>query len=161
MSAKLMETLQSFYRLLAAGRLDDALDLLAPDIRWQAAAGFPGIGGLHRGTAAVRENVFARLARDWAEFAVAPERWIASENAVVALGRYQGAYRNGSRRLDAPFVHIWDSEDGKQTDRLHPRFRRGAGTRRHAGVKRAGSFKRAKTPSAFAAPTSAFLLKTR
>jgi pimeloyl-ACP methyl ester carboxylesterase/ketosteroid isomerase-like protein len=103
----------SFYAALAAGRLDEALALLAADVRWEDPEGFP-YGGKLVGRDAVRAQVFARLGADWAPFAVTPARIVPSADGatVLVLGRYTGTHRRSGRALDVPFAHVWSTAGG-------------------------------------------------
>lgn len=79
-----LETVKAFYAQLDAGRVDNALGLLAPDISWNDPKGFP-YGGILTGTAAVKEQVFARLGAEWSTFSVIPDKVIPSANDLRAF----------------------------------------------------------------------------
>lgn len=100
------------YEAFARGDLDAVLGDMHPDIEWHQAQGLPH-GGLYRGLADVRRNVFEPLDRDWwEEFVVTPEEFVESGEQVVVLGRYRGVARGTRKPLDVPFVHVWTFRDG-------------------------------------------------
>jgi len=103
-----VDSVKAFYTQLGAGRLDEALGLLAQDISWNDPKGFP-YGGILRGAAAVKDTVFARLGAEWSTFSVVVDQLVPSTDgaSVVALGRYGGQHRETGRRLDVRFAHLW------------------------------------------------------
>ncbi|WP_394829059.1 alpha/beta fold hydrolase [Pendulispora albinea] len=107
------ETVRSFYDELGAGRLDEALRLLATDVSWNDPKGFP-YGGNLVGAAAVKERVFARIAADWPTFAITIDKLVASNDGadVVAIGAYTGRHGATGRALHAPFAHTWSVSRG-------------------------------------------------
>jgi uncharacterized protein len=112
MNAPTLDVVKTFYAHLASGNLDEALGLLTADVEWIATEGFP-TGGAYHGPQSVRDGVFARLAADWTEFNVIPERFIQGEGAVVVLGNYVGTHQGSSKHLKARFAHIWEGVDEK------------------------------------------------
>lgn len=110
------EAVRTFYRELAAGRLDDALGVLAEDASWNDPKGFP-YGGRLTGASEVKKRVFEPIGAEWAAFTVELTRIVASSDGqtFVALGRYVGRNRATSRTLDTPFVHVWSTAGGKVT----------------------------------------------
>ncbi|MEH2303847.1 nuclear transport factor 2 family protein [Nostoc sp.] len=110
MNTPILDLVKTFYVRLAAGDLDGALNLLASDVEWIAVEGFP-TGGSYHSPQSVRNGVFARLAADWTEFSVVPERFIPAEGTVVVVGRYMGMYQGSNRRLNAVFAHVWEGTD--------------------------------------------------
>ncbi|NHC35161.1 nuclear transport factor 2 family protein [Scytonema millei] len=104
MNSPVLDLVSTFYARLAASDLDGALNLLADDVNWISTEGFP-TGGSYHSPQSVCNGVFARFA-DWIEFVVMPERFISVGTTVVVLGRYMGAYRDSSPRLNARFAYI-------------------------------------------------------
>jgi hypothetical protein len=72
-------------------------------------------GGLYRGGEAVLQNVFGPIATDVEGFAVMPEEFVGSGDAVAVVGRYTGIGKVTGKTLDVPVVHVWDIRDGKLT----------------------------------------------
>ena len=106
------ETIRNIYNAFAKGDVPGVLGLLAPDIRWTEAEGFP-YGGTYVGPDAVLANVFARLGSEWDGFKAVPHTFVAEGDSVVALGDYGGDYKATGRRFSAPFAHAWVLRDGK------------------------------------------------
>lgn len=110
------QAVAGFYRELGAGHLDAALALLSRDASWNDPQGFP-YGGKLTGAAEVREQVFVRIAADWAPFEVNVQRLVVSADGgeVVAVGDYTGRHRHSGRTLHAPFTHVWSTQGGELT----------------------------------------------
>jgi ketosteroid isomerase-like protein len=110
------EAVQTFYRELGAGRLDQALSLLSKDVSWNDPPGFP-YGGRLTGAAEVREKVFAGILADWAPFSINVHRLVVSADGrdVVAIGSYTGQNKRTGKGLDVPFVHVWNTAGGELT----------------------------------------------
>jgi ketosteroid isomerase-like protein len=84
-----------------------------PEIEWHQAQGLPH-GGLYRGLAEVRRNVFDPLGESWWEtFGADPDEFLDAGDQVVVLGRYRGVAKATGKRLDVPFVHVWTLADGR------------------------------------------------
>jgi ketosteroid isomerase-like protein len=88
------------------------LGAFADDIECYEAEGMP-YGGLYRGPEAVAQNVFAPIAEDVEGFAVTPEEFMASGDAVAVVARYTGTGKETSKRLDQTAVHVWDIRASK------------------------------------------------
>jgi len=99
----------------AAGDAGDLAGMLAPfadDIIWTEAAGFP-LAGTYIGPAAVAENVFGALQRDWEGYAVAIDELIDAGDTIVGLGTYSGTYKATGKSFQARVAHIWRVKDGR------------------------------------------------
>jgi hypothetical protein len=82
------------------------------DIVWEQAQGLPH-GGVYRGLAEVRRNIFDPLdAEWWDEFSAVPDEFIGDDEQVVVVGRYRGRAKGTGKLLDVPFVHIWTLRNG-------------------------------------------------
>ncbi|MFN8224309.1 MAG: nuclear transport factor 2 family protein [Gaiellales bacterium] len=107
-----VEAVQAAYAAFSRGDRAGALAAFSPDVVWEQAQGLPH-GGTYRGLAAVEENVFGPLTRDWWERFDAPvDEVIDAAPHVVAIGRYRGVAKGTGRSLDVPYVHIWTFENG-------------------------------------------------
>lgn len=101
------------YEAFARGDLDAVVADMDERIEWHQAQGLPH-GGVYRGLAAVRRNIFDPLDRDWwDEFSAEPEELLDAGREVVVLGRYRAVGKATGRRLDVPFVHVWTLRAGK------------------------------------------------
>lgn len=106
---------RAFYVALGRGDAATALGLLAPDVAWTEAEGFPYYSGAWRGPDAVRDNLLARLDQDWEGFAAVAEDFITQGDRVVAVGAYTGVYRATGLPMRARFAHVWTVRDEKLT----------------------------------------------
>ena len=106
------ETIESLYDALARGDVATVLGLLAPDVNWIEAEGFP-YGGTYVGPQAVLQNVFARLGAEWSSFTAVPAQLVAEGETVVALGTYSGTYTATGKKMTVPFAHVWKLQRGK------------------------------------------------
>ena len=104
---------RSFYTAVGGGDIPGAFALLAPDVSWTEATGFPSYGGTYHGPDAVLQNVFMRLGSEWEGFAGVPAEFIAQGDTVVVLGQYSGTYKATGRKFTAPFAHVWTAKNGK------------------------------------------------
>ena len=82
------EIVEHAYASFATGDVPAALGVMADDIHWTEADGFP-LAGTYVGPQAVLEGVFMRLGEIGDDFAVVPERFVADGDTVVALGSYR------------------------------------------------------------------------
>lgn len=103
---------ESMYQAMADGDSDTVMRLLAPDIEWTEAAGFP-YGGTYVGPAAVAENVFARLGAEWVDFRAVPDQIVGDGDQVIARGWYSGRYRATDKSFRARYVHWFEVSDSR------------------------------------------------
>lgn len=81
---------QRFYAALARGDVAGVIALLAPDIEWTEAEGFPYYSGTWRSPQAVLDNLFARIGQDWDAFSAITHSYLTENDQVVAFGDYGG-----------------------------------------------------------------------
>jgi ketosteroid isomerase-like protein len=106
-----IEIAQSSYEAFARDDLDGVLADLDDNIEWQQAQGLPH-GGVYRGIAEVRRNIFDPLDRDWwNEFTATPHEFLDAGGEIVVLGRYRAVAKDTGNALDVPFVHVWTLSD--------------------------------------------------
>ena len=106
------EILQSAYASFAAGDIPTVLSVMADDIEWIEADGFP-LAGTYVGPQAVVEGVFMRLVEIGDDFAVEPDRFIAEGDTVVMLGHYTWKHKTSGAPALVKAAHVWDLRDGK------------------------------------------------
>ncbi|RYY81418.1 MAG: nuclear transport factor 2 family protein [Comamonadaceae bacterium] len=106
------ETIQALYAGFAAGDMPAILGTMAPDIEWTEAEGYP-YAGTYRGTQAIVDGVFIRLATEWDGYQAVADRYVSEGDEVVALGHYSGTYKATGKSFRAPFVHAWTLRDGR------------------------------------------------
>ena len=107
-----LEIIRSAYDAFERGDVPAVLAVLAPDVSWTEAEGFP-YGGTYSGPDAVLKNVFVRLGTEWEGFAAVPHEFVAQGETVVVLGEYSGKYNITGKKFSAPFAHVWNLRDGK------------------------------------------------
>ena len=94
----------------AMGDVKTFKSLLADDVEWDIAEGFPN-GGVYRGLDTTFNEFFPFLA-DFDEFYAKGDEYCESGDHVTVLGRYFGVTKKG-RRVEARFAHFWTIRDGK------------------------------------------------
>lgn len=107
---------ESLYRAFAAGDGATISGLLAEDLVWVEAEGGPYADhNPYSGPGAVFEGVFGRIGAAFEGFVVTPVTFVASDDRVVAMGRYTGTNRATGEALDAQFAHVFTVTNGKIT----------------------------------------------
>jgi uncharacterized protein len=106
------EIIEGAYASFATGDVPAALGVMADDIEWVEADGFP-LAGTYVGPQAVLEGVFMRLGEIGDEFAVVPEQFVAEGDTVVALGNYTWKHRGSGEPALVKMVHVWTMDGGK------------------------------------------------
>ena len=107
-----LAVIRGAYGAFARGDVPAVLAVLAPEISWTEAEGFP-YGGTYFGPQAVLQGVFMRLGTEWDGYAAVPDEFIVQGDTVVALGLYSGTYNATGKTFAAPFAHVWTLRDGK------------------------------------------------
>jgi ketosteroid isomerase-like protein len=106
------EVVRSIYDSFARGDVPKALEMLAPDVRWTEADGFPH-GGTYSGPDEVLKNVLTNLGTEWEPFSVIPKDFVAEGEKVVSIGQYSGTYKATGKKFSAPYAHVWTLRNGK------------------------------------------------
>jgi ketosteroid isomerase-like protein len=108
-----VEIVQRSYDAFDRGDMENVVADMHPDIEWHQAQGLPH-GGLYRGLAEVRRNIFDPLEESWwDEFSARPDEFLDAGDQVVVIGRYRGVAKGTGKQLDVPFVHVWTLVDEK------------------------------------------------
>src|SRR5262249_457737 len=94
----------------AMGDVNTFKSLLADDVEWDIAEGFPN-GGVYRGLDTTVSDFFPFLA-DFDEFYAKGDEYFESGDHVIVLGHYFGVSKKG-RRVQSRFAHFWPIRDGK------------------------------------------------
>jgi ketosteroid isomerase-like protein len=92
-----------------AGRLRT---ILAPDVVWRQAPGFPG-GDERRGADAVIAGVMGAFRADWDGWRFEPERFLDAGDTVVVLGVYAARNRATGRAIRAECAHVFTLSGGQ------------------------------------------------
>ena len=106
------EVMENLYASFATGDVPAALGIMADDIQWVEADGFP-LAGTYVGPQAVLEGVFMRLGEIGDHFAVAPDLLVADGDTVVALGNYTWKHKSTGQPASVKMAHVWTIRDGK------------------------------------------------
>jgi 2-(1,2-epoxy-1,2-dihydrophenyl)acetyl-CoA isomerase len=102
-------TAQALYDALGAGDGEALTALLHPEFVGHAADGLPlGMGGIHVGPDAMRDNLWWRIGEHFKARAVAHEFQVLDDGQLKVVGTYRGSARRGGHVLDAPFIHLID-----------------------------------------------------
>lgn len=108
------EVIRSLYQALAKGDVPSVIGTFASNISWTEAEGFP-YAGTYVGPDAVLANVFMKLGTEWDGYSAVAHEFIAEGDTVVSIGEYSGTYRATGKSFSAPFVHVWNFQNGKIT----------------------------------------------
>lgn len=108
-----LRTVQAFYAALSRGDVPAVLALLAQDLRWTEAEGFPYYNGTWTDPIAVRDNLLVPIARDWDEFKATAEDFVVQGDRIVSLGAYTGIFKKTAKPMTAKFAHLWTVERAK------------------------------------------------
>jgi uncharacterized protein len=112
MGEQSVDVVRGVYEAFGRGDVPAVLGAMADDIEWHEAEGLP-YGGVYHGGEAVAQNVFGPITQDIPDFAVKPEEFIASGDAVAAVVRYTGTGKATGKQLNLQVVHVWDVRNGK------------------------------------------------
>jgi 2-(1,2-epoxy-1,2-dihydrophenyl)acetyl-CoA isomerase len=109
------ELVERLYAGLAAGDRDAVEALLDPEFVATFAAGLPfGIGGTHRGSAAIDRGWWA-IGRAFA-LRAEPTEWIdCTDGRLLVLGRYVGHARATGATITAAYTHLFAGDGGRLT----------------------------------------------
>lgn len=107
-----LDVVRGIYEAFGQGDIPAVLTAFAPDVNWTEAEGFP-YGGVTTGPDAVLQNVFMKLGTEWEGWTAVPEKFVAQDDMVVALGMYGGTYKATGKSISVPFTHAWTLKDGK------------------------------------------------
>ncbi len=106
------EIAEGIYASFATGDVPAVLGVMAEDIKWTEAEGFP-LAGTYVGPQAVLEGVFMRLGEIGDNYAVLPEQFVADGNTVVVLGNYMWQHRTSGDPAVVKMAHVWTMDGGK------------------------------------------------
>ena len=106
------EIVASAYASGAQGDMPALLDMMADDIQWTEADGFP-LAGTYVGPEAVLEGVLMRVGEIGDEFAAVPDQFVADGDTVVVLGNYTWKHKSSGEPASVKMVHVWTIEGGK------------------------------------------------
>jgi hypothetical protein len=106
------EIVEGIYASFATGDVPAVLGVMAEDIQWTEADGFP-LAGTYVGPQAVLEGVFMRLGEIGDNYAVMPEQFVADGDTVVVLGKYQWNNKTSGDPAAVKMVHVLTLDGGK------------------------------------------------
>jgi len=106
------EIVQGLYASFAQGDVPAVLAIMADDIQWTEADGFP-LAGTYVGPQAVLEGVFMRLGEIGDDWTVVAEQFVAEGDTVVALGHYSWKHKSSGKPAAVKMVHVWTLDGGK------------------------------------------------
>lgn len=111
-----IEAVQALYEAFAAGDMDAAAGVMAPDIQWNEAENYRFADrNPYVGAQAVFEGVFGRTAEVFDDFAVEVGDFVASGDIVAMQGRYSAKAKNTGKAVNPQIVHWFTVKDGKIT----------------------------------------------
>jgi ketosteroid isomerase-like protein len=105
------ETVRAFYDAINSGRLDDALGLLAADVRWARPPDVPVTGTLE-GADAVR-RMWVALTESLERFEVVPNGFEESGSALMAIITMRGTAPDGRGDFEFGGAQVFRVRDGE------------------------------------------------
>ncbi|MDX6645228.1 MAG: uncharacterized protein QOK40_955 [Miltoncostaeaceae bacterium] len=102
--------LRAGYEAFARGDVPAVLEVFHPEIEWTEPEGYPW-GGTYRGheeVVGLFRTAGEKLGADWQ---VVPDRFVATGDGVLVLGRHTG--RNAAGAWEVPFAMVWEMRDGR------------------------------------------------
>ena len=108
------DTVRGAYAAFEVGDVPGVLGVLAEDVEWIEAEGFP-TAGTYRGHDAVVQGVFMPLVQEYEGFTVKPEAFVGEGDMVVSVGWYEGLFKATGKVARARFAHVWTMREGKVT----------------------------------------------
>ena len=87
---------------------------LGEKVIWIEADGFP-LAGTYIGKQAIIDGVFTQLSKQWANYQIEVEQYVAQDDNVIALGSYSGIYKKTGIAFQARVAHHWQLKNGKVT----------------------------------------------
>jgi len=109
-----VDIIKHLYQLFATKDNEGVRAIFAPAIEWSQMEGFPN-GGTYIGADAIFKNVFAGFREHWTVFNTIVTEYMDAGNAVIAIGYYEGTYKQTGRSVKAAFAHHYQLEAGKIT----------------------------------------------
>jgi ketosteroid isomerase-like protein len=103
--------IRGFYEAVARGDEAAVLDLLDPQVEWQAPESLPWGGSFH-GVEGVREFL-GKVADQPAEFRREVREYLDAGASVVVLLRLFGRPTGGDTEFEVPEIHVWTLRHGK------------------------------------------------
>ncbi len=106
------EIVENAYASFATGDVPAVLGVMAEDVQWTEADGFP-LAGTFVGPQAVLEGVLMRLGEIGDDFAVVPEQFVADGDTIVVLGSYGWNRKSSGEPAIVKMAHVWTMDNGK------------------------------------------------
>lgn len=106
-----LDVIRGMYSAFARGDVASVLAVLARQLVWIEAEGFPS-AGTYTTPDAVLQNVFMRLAAEWEPFSAASREYVCDGQTAVVIGDYSGTCKATGKSFKAPFAHVWKLREG-------------------------------------------------
>jgi uncharacterized protein len=101
---------EAYEKLSSSGRLDAALEFLAPEVELHMSGAFPDLDPVYRGYEGVRK-LADHVSKPWEQFTLEPDRFIDLGEQVLVLSHINARGRDGLE-VQLPFAHLWTVRDG-------------------------------------------------
>jgi len=110
---KNIEVIQTAYGEFGKGNIDALLALMSDDVDWHTFGPqeLP-MTGLRKGKPEVG-RFFKQVGEAWNFERFEPQRFIAQDDTVVALGIYTGTAKPTGRKFSSEFSHVFNVRNGK------------------------------------------------
>ncbi|GMN04380.1 nuclear transport factor 2 family protein [Altererythrobacter sp. MTPC7] len=109
-----LETVQALYAAFAAGDMDAAAAVMAPDMEWREAENYIFADrNPYVGAEAVFNGVFGRTADLFDDFAVEVGTFVCEGETVAMQGRYSAISKATGERVNPQIVHWFKVRNGQ------------------------------------------------
>ncbi len=112
---KHVELIKEAYEAFLHKHVDQVLAIMTPEIEWEAAVGIGTkipFGGLRKGLPAVK-TYFKELEENLLFQKYEVKEYIAENDKVVALGRYEATVKPTNKKVMLPFVTVFTLKNEK------------------------------------------------
>ena len=109
-----IEIIKELYTDFSNGDIDSMKGKFAPEIEWIQMKGFPN-GGHHIGFDDINKNVFQNFGQHWTNWTAKVEEFLDAGKSVLAVGKYEGTYKETGKSFQADFIHRYVLENAKIT----------------------------------------------
>lgn len=106
------EVIETLFEAFARRDAAVMVSLLADDVEWTQADGFP-YAGTYMGPRAVLDQVWRRMGTEWLDWQAIPESIIVEGDRAVAVGTYMGVYKATDVPIRARFAHVYEVRESK------------------------------------------------
>ncbi|MEV6192817.1 nuclear transport factor 2 family protein [Streptomyces sp. NPDC051920] len=106
------EAVRAQYIASATGDLELWRSVVAEDVEWTEAAGFP-LAGTYRTPGGIIDGVFTPLAQEWDDWTTHDDTYVTDGERVVVLARYTARNKTTGKTMEARVAHSFIVRSGR------------------------------------------------